>query len=379
MSTFETRLIGQAEDLPDLLLAFDMTATRLDATPAGGPITEVKNRAPGSLHALSGNDQLLTPWWNAKAGPIVGTTAVPYDAAAFFGAGGLSFTAAGQALRVVSTEAPTLPPGSFTILAVTKLVNPGHGQVYYDAGGLVQMNVSDTAFGNRLTYGHSGGVVDTGVTPGVNLVHVDVLRLDAGANSAAWFRDGALIYLGAYADSAFGGGNISIGDSGVGARYMDGAVGRLLVYGRALSSAEISLITELESRRLNSPLFVGTFQHAPIGLGTFVDPPDGPTPSRINPVPGHPERYYRIRKNPYSFVDVLALPIADGTVDSSATFVPHFVEWPFMATSGPPMIFVGPTDPSGVCRLRLTDTGRYQFVLYKPGGGAFGVHFNLEP
>lgn len=386
MPGFDLKFIGSAEEIPDLLVSCDLSVARGDVIPPAGPITEVVNRAPASYRALQANDFFISKWWHAK-----GAAAPAYDPTVFNGTGGANFTLSGQSLKITDADAPVYPASSFTILGISQhAAGSGPGQVFLQIGsGNIGLSVDDPNFAGHLAYEDLIGGVDTGI-PATSGIHFDVLVLNAATPGSKWYRDASLtpIYSGVYTPSAYGGsafGGYIGGTDPISLGYMVGKIGKVALYRRALTLAEVAFILQVESLRFNTPKFVGTYQHVAPEFVSFTDPPSlAGDPSRISTTAGHTERYMRFRRGAYDVVDVLVMALVGGTVDPTATgldgsYVPHFVEWPFMSTVGPPQIFTQAGDPSGVCRLRLRDTGRYLFCMYKPGAGMQLVHFNLEP
>lgn len=385
MPTFDIAIIGAPEQIPGCFINLDFRSAAGSVQSSAGSLTSVVNTSPPSVLAKAQNDKIISPWWDPS---IVGT--VGYDGTIYDGAGAIQINTAGNALSIAHSDAPTLlAPQNYTFWVVaTHAVSSDPAFIFTDTGATntLQFSIDNPASSHHVTYRGASGPIDTGVAASSGL-HFYGLTLNSSPQ-VQLFRDSITpVFTGTnYAGTRLGGygAHMFVGDDGTSGEWFHGNMGHFMLFNRAITLAEMALLLDVESTRFNLPIYPGTYQHAAPVVQTFTDPPAGDgRPSRINPTDGYPEKYISIHRGPYSFVDVVALPIRYGgfldPVDPSAGYVPHFVEWPKMKTTTEPPTFSIAGDPSGVCRLRLRDYGRYGFALYKPTAGMQIVYFNLEP
>lgn len=361
---FELRIIKSPEDLPDCLVSVDARTARGDVVVESGSVVSITNRAPASYRAKLAGDEILSPWWDAvtkTSGPLPTATG-----GAFGGVGGVTIPAGAYFRLTTQAPFPEKLAGEYTFFAlVNYTVAAAQNRLFTDSNEGLGIRIN-TGAGDLAYEDSSGTNVGDPTTSGTQF-HTVLL----GAGAGDWRKNGAALFSGGYVATDFGGAGTDTDLFTLGADV----AGRLLFFERRLSTTEVEFLEGTVPQLFG--FGAGAHTYTVPALVPWTDPAGAGGIDRLNAVSGIPERYYKVTHGagvPVSFLVAAVLP--DGSFDTSADFVGWYVEWPFIGSAIEPPSFPDPDFP-GIYRLELVEDGHYLFELWRPGGGAVLLHFDV--
>lgn len=378
MPSFDLRFITKPEDIPGCLVSVD-ARTGPDVALSSGNVASVLNRAPDSLRARNRRDSSIAPWWDAVS-ETGGALPFP-DPTAFGNAGGIVMPATSDFILTSQTPFPAIAAGEYSAFFIVGYT-PGAPALVFEDGAGLEIKLEDG--GGNLAYVDFGGSkVGPSTIAGSQYHSLQLGKASALASpTGVWRRNGIPAFSAAYSPTDFSGVGTNTRIFG-GPIDFDGTVGRMLFYTRRLTDIEVDFLecTVPQGFSVGSSLSAfapGVRPYVSPASLVWTDPAGGPGQiTRTNAVSGISERYLKVKHIANQTVSLLVVPTIGEALDASTDFAGWFVEWPLQGTEPEPTI-IQDGYQSGVCRLDLKLDGHYLFQLWRPGGGAVLVHFDVS-